>query len=262
MIFGDEQYVRELLNECSKYGTEPVLIGAEALLFYFPDLEDFTRDADFVLSLDMDGYEELGQSLSQPGWKQELDREHRWYTPANTIIDLLPAGPSLRKQNQIIWPRSGHKMNLTGFDLVFTHAKLERLPQGLEIRITPISIIALLKMTAYLDDPIRRKKDLEHIDIILNRYEENGGRHFSDEVYSLNLVDYTYVAAALLGLDLGKLSCKQSDKIVFQFTDPFIKQLEESGEEDEDIVHAKQERLRRINACKIGYVAGHKLRRS
>lgn len=57
-------------------------------------------------------------------------------------------------------------MSLSGFDHVFANAIEMDLSADVRIRVAPASVTALLKIIAYMDDPYRRAKDLQDIEII------------------------------------------------------------------------------------------------
>jgi hypothetical protein len=57
--------------------------------------------------------------------------------PSGSIIDLLPAGPGLRKAKRIIWPDSEFEMSLIGFEHVFTRALPFSFAEGAQYGIVP-----------------------------------------------------------------------------------------------------------------------------
>src|SRR5689334_11099396 len=107
---------------CDEMDTDVVVIGATALLLSIGDLGRFTRDVDLTVALDLSEFGQLIQRLLATGWNQALRLEHRWIGPRQTIVDLLPAGPTLRRNGSILWPESQFTMSLSGFDHVFASA--------------------------------------------------------------------------------------------------------------------------------------------
>lgn len=91
------------------------------------------------------------------------------------------------------------------------------LSADVRIRVAPASVTALLKIIAYMDDPYRRAKDLQDIEIILGRYAAGSHRLFSDEVFDAELPDFNMANAFLLGLDLRRLATNEEVECVEQF---------------------------------------------
>lgn len=220
---------------CDEMGTDVVVIGATALLLSIGDLGRFTRDVDLTVSLDLSEFGQLIQRLSATGWKRVLGVEHRWIGPRQTIVDLLPAGPILRRSGSILWPENQFRMSLSGFDHVFASAIEMELAADVRIRVAPANVTALLKIIAYMDDPYRRAKDLKDIEIILRRYAVGSDRLFSDEVFDAELPDFNMANAFLLGLDLRRLATNQETKYVEQFLERFMASEEGSDAEDSGI---------------------------
>jgi predicted nucleotidyltransferase len=129
------------------------------------------------------------------GWTQEERSEHRWRGPNGSIMDLLPAGPKLRQARRIIWPKSDFEMSLVGFEHVFVRALSFTFAEGIQYRVVPPPVIALLKIIAFMDDPHRRRKDLLDIGELFRHYERASDRMFSDEVFAAGLDDIEYATA-------------------------------------------------------------------
>src|SRR5713226_1070682 len=65
---------------------------------------------------------------------------------------------------------------------LFRDAVRRELASGLEVRIVLPSVLALLKLTDYLDSRPTRQKDLpDHVTLMI-RYKEDGDRRFSGAV--------------------------------------------------------------------------------
>jgi predicted nucleotidyltransferase len=236
-------------NICDEMGTDVVVIGATALLLSIGDLGRFTLDVDLTVALDLSEFGQLIQRLLATGWKQALRLEHRWAGPRQTIVDLLPAGPTLRRSGSILWPESQFTMSLSGFDHVFASAIEMDLSADVRIRVAPAKVTALLKIIAYMDDPYRRAKDLQDIEIILRRYAAGSDRLFSDEVFDAELPDFNMANAFLLGLDLRRLATNEEAKYVEQFLERFMGSKEglNAGDSRMGIFHGK------IRALQIGF---------
>jgi predicted nucleotidyltransferase len=232
-------------------GANLVIIGATALLLSIGDICRYTRDVDLTVALDLDEFAKLTDWLRATGWKQAPEVEHRWTAPHYTIVDLLPAGPTLRRNGSIEWPASQFSMSLCGFHHVFAHAIEVNLSADTHIRVAPPVVTALLKIIAYVDDPYRRAKDLEDIRIILGRYEAESDRLFSGGVLDAGLSDFDMANAFLLGLDLRSLATKDDSKYIKLFLERFLRGEEEEAFEDDD-VSARTFRSQ-IRALKTGF---------
>lgn len=87
----------------------------------------------------------------------------------------------------------------------------------------PLSYLRSLPFViAYMDDPYRRAKDLQDIQIILRRYAAGSDRLFSDEVFDAALPDFNMANAFLLGLDLRRLATNEEVSYVGRFLECFM----------------------------------------
>ncbi len=209
--------LNELQAACKRLGSDVVIIGAAAYRAWFNDPGRYTEDVDVAVAVDLEEFTILAEALTALGWRQEARREHRWYTPTNARIDLLPAGRKLRSAGRIEWPRSGMVMNLVGFEHVFAQAVTRQVSPGTSLRVIPVPVLALLKIASFLDSPYDRQKDAQDILSILERYEIEGDRRFSTEIYDAG-VDYDRAGAFLLGQDLAMLCKGMEAELVTKFT--------------------------------------------
>lgn len=241
---------------CEELGAHLVVIGATSLLLLMGDIGRFTRDIDLTVALDFDQFERLTLRLSALGWTRAPKLEHRWNTPRQTMIDLLPAGATLRREGTITWPESQFQMSLAGFENVFTNSVAVQLPGGVNIHVAPPAVTALLKIIAYMEDPYRRAKDLQDIRLILRSYEEKTDRIFSDAVFAAELPDFEFVNAFLLGLDLRALlagaPAADDTRFVDRFLAKFLQQDEDGYFDGESDFGAKSFRGQ-IHAFRKGY---------
>ncbi len=211
--------LRVLQKHCGALEAEFVIIGAIAYQIHFPAESRHTGDIDFAVALDLDGFAELERRLLADGWVRFANREHRWRSANGTILDLIPAGPKLRKAKQITWPVSQFTMSLVGFDHVFATAQPVQLAPDLALKVISSTALMLLKIVAFMDDPQRRVKDLDDIRGILVQYEADSDRTFSDVVIDAELQDYGLAPAFLMGLDLRALCSNDEARIVYKFLD-------------------------------------------
>lgn len=210
-----------------QFGADLVIIGAVALLCFLNDLGRFTRDIDLVIALDLDRFPEFSAMLVSRGWTTQRRQEHRWLSRNGSIVDLLPPGPKLRAAKRIVWPESQFSMSLAGFQHIFDRAVSIEFGPEVQFKVAPLPVIALLKVSAYLDDRYRRAKDLEDLKILFHRYEKDSDRIFCDEVFQAELEDIEYASAFLLGMDIGPFATTEDLDNLRTFLDQFA-----SSEED------------------------------
>lgn len=193
--------LRELGDVCEALAIDIVVIGATALRVWIPDAQRLTEDVDVAVALDLDAFGLLTGRLTDLGWHPDSRWEPRWHSRGHARVDLLPVGLRARKDEQIRWPRAETVMRVVGYDGVFRQAVFCELAAGLEMRVAPLHVLALLKLVAYLDAPALREKDLGDLRLILYKYEESGDRRFSDDVLDAG-IQYDEAGALLLGHDL------------------------------------------------------------
>jgi len=227
----------ELKQYCGELGAELVIIGACAYQHHFSNEERFTSDIDIVGAFELDEFFELEKRLQYAEWSQESpDEPHRWKSKNDSYIDLIPAGERLREQKKVIWPDSGYKLTLVGFDHVFELAEQLELAAELTLRIIPPKVLMLLKIIAFMDRPSRSGKDLPDIRGILERYEEGNTERFnSDVVLGAVLPDVSVVPAFLLGLDLRALCTPDERKVI----EEFLSKMQQEEEHWPEFVEAR-----------------------
>lgn len=181
--------------------TSFVLVGASALGCFLDFRWRVTNDLDISVSVELD---ELPARLHLlPGWSADARAEHRWLAPGGVRVDVVPAGPELRRAGVLHWPRSGNDMSLLGQRLVFEHSVEVRLTSDLTIRVAPVPVIAVLKMIAYQDQPHARVRDLVDLAHALDEHiEADDMRRFTEDV-SAAVPSFELASAYLLGRDAG-----------------------------------------------------------
>jgi len=233
----------QLHGVAEKFAADVAIIGAAALLC-FVDIGRFTRDIDLVVALDLEDFTAFADELRTRGWTQEARSEHRWRGPSGSIIDLLPAGPGLRKAKRIIWPDSEFEMSLVGFEHVFTRALPFSFAEGVQYRVAPPPVIALLKIIAFMDDQHGRKKDLLDLTELFRRYDAASDRIFSDEVFAAELEEIDYANAFLLGMDVGTIATDEEVGILSAF-------LQAQSISDEELLELDREDIQQRDALRF-----------
>jgi predicted nucleotidyltransferase len=129
-----------------------------------------------------------------------------------------------RKAKELFWPRTETKMSLVGYDHVFRDAVECELGTGVKVRVVTLVTLVLLKVASYMDAPQTREKDLQDLATIMERYEAEGDRRFTDEVLDAD-VEYDSTGAFLLGRDLARL-CDEQDEVAV--VERFLKEVSDS----------------------------------
>ena len=129
--------LRQLQALCDSLGAEVVIGGAIALQIGVADWSRHTEDVDVVVAIDLDEFPRLTSLLEELGWKPYARREHHWLTSAGARLDLIPAGPALRKAQHLEWPISKMRMSLVGFEHVFADSVVVQLAPDLRVKVVP-----------------------------------------------------------------------------------------------------------------------------
>ncbi len=222
----ERQDVGDLLGVCRQFDADAVIIGATAYRLLIEDSDRHTLDIDLALALDVNDLGRFEDMLAGRGWQQSPRQEPRWITPRGNRFDLIPAGPLLRKAGRLVWPKSGLVMSLAGFDHVFNRAIVQDLGAGLQIKVVPPAVLALLKIASYLENPELRAKDLDDLKRLFRWYDHDSSRIFSDIVLQADLPDVDCAGAFLLGLDMRALAADADLSLVESFIEQMTDFLE------------------------------------
>jgi len=228
--------VAALKKLCELWPDTPfVLVGASALGCFLDFRWRATNDIDISISIEVD---ELPAGLDRlPGWSADPRAERRWLAPEDVKVDILPAGPNLRRAGILRWPRSGNEMSLLGQRLAFEQACDVRVASDFSIRVAPVPVVCVLKMVAYQDQPQARTRDLEDQAHIFDEYvPADDQRRYSDEVPEAG-IDFEVVSAFLLGRDIGALVNSEERAAVASFI---------AKVRDENDPHATQARMANV----------------
>jgi predicted nucleotidyltransferase len=190
------------------------LIGATALAFHLPITWRRTADIDLILAVSAS---ELDNRVSLlPGWQQDPKHQQRWNAPNHVRVDLIPAPPDALNRRRLVWPNTKEVMNLGGIRLAL-ESPVCQIASGLTIAIASVPVIAILNMTAYLDRPAARTKDLQDLAYILSEYPTNeDDRLYGDDIFS-NQLDDRQARAFILGREIRALVDEDDCEIVRRF---------------------------------------------
>lgn len=190
-----------------------VLIGASALDIRLGLRWRTTEDLDLVVDA---GFEELSAEmalLSQ--WSRQGDQ--RWRDPAGVIVDIIPANAELLAAGELSWPRTNARMSLAGIGHALELCDELELAEGLSFPVAPVAVLALLKITSYLDRPLERGKDLEDLAFILaESVGPEDPRRWEADVFEAGL-SYEQVDAFVLGRELRKFVDERDRRLIASF---------------------------------------------
>ena len=159
------------------------IIGATALAFHIDMTWRMSVDLDLVIAASVADLD----SSRMPGWRRHPKLEHSWQTDQGVPIDLVPAPSEALDARELVWPASGHRMNLTGVRHALQSSKTQ-LASDLWIAVASVPVIVLMKMSAFVDRPYERLKDLKDLAHVLNEYPSlDDDALFSDEVRTKEL---------------------------------------------------------------------------
>ena len=189
-----------------------ILVGAGARLIIFD--RKFgegrgTTDWDVAISIDSwETYKKLGEALinGNPPIFQSTEIAHRFRHIETAIdVDIVPFGVIGEPDQEIIWTDSGNPMSVLGFDEALSHSVTTNI-DDLEIQVIDIPSFVVLKIFAWGDRGESTNKDLEDIEFILSKYEDDD-RVYNELVEELSSgdVDFSDANIYLLGQDICRM---------------------------------------------------------
>lgn len=208
----EKQVLADLVGVISSLNLPMILIGAGARLLIFDQRFGegrSTKDWDVAISIDSwEVYKELREFLTtgdSPRFKSTRNPHRFVHIKTNIEVDIVPFGKIGEPDQEIIWSDSGNSMNVSGFAEALLHAKTATI-DDLEIQVIDTPAFIVLKVFAWGDRRERTDKDLEDIDFILLRYEDDE-RVYSELVEELagGEVDFLDANIYLLGRDIYKI---------------------------------------------------------
>jgi predicted nucleotidyltransferase len=197
---------------------EIAMIGAAALAFHIDMAWRTSIDLDLVIAV---AVADLDPSRL-PGWRRHPKLEHSWRTDQGVLVDLVPAPSDALDFGELVWPASGHRMNLTGVRQAFQSSKVQ-LEVDLSIAVASVPAITIMKMSAFVDRPYEREKDLKDLAHILDDYpslDDDG--LFSDEVRAMGL-ELGAARGFVLGCRVRDIASERDCDVI----DAFFRKVEE-----------------------------------
>ena len=208
----EKQVLADLIIIVKTLDLQMILVGAGARLIMFD--QKFgegrgTKDWDVAISIDSwESYQILREALinsDNPSF-QSTKTPHRFrHIETDIDVDIVPFGAIGEPDKQIIWADSGNPMSVLGFEEALSHATTTNI-DDLKIQVINIPSFVVLKVFAWGDRGERTKKDLEDIEFILSKYEDDD-RVYNELVEELSSrsVEFLDANIYLLGQDIYRM---------------------------------------------------------
>jgi len=210
--YREKQVLADLSAIVKTLNLPMILVGAGARLIIFD--QKFgegrgTKDWDVAISVDSwESYQTFCEDLINATFPrfQSTKIPHRFrHIETDIDVDIVPFGAIGEPDKQIIWADSGSPMSILGFEEALSHATTTNI-DDLEIQVIDIPSFVVLKIFAWGDRGESTKKDLEDIEFILSKYEDDD-RVYNELVEELSSgdVDFSDANIYLLGQDICKM---------------------------------------------------------
>lgn len=221
---GQERAIRDVADACAALGIPFFLVGAFARdllleLRHGFKVQRATNDVDFGIRVDgWDEFEALKSALVGTGrYTPDPNKAQRLISEEGGLIDIVPFGKVVDARGRITWPPEHEVvMNTLGFEEAFEHAVRVRVAEDLEVRVSSLAGLALMKLIAW--DDRRSNRDAKDLRFIMTHYLQAGneervygeqGGH-TDLLADDKFVNVELTGARLLGRDVGVILTDQS----------------------------------------------------
>jgi predicted nucleotidyltransferase len=221
---GRERTIRDVAGACGGLAVPFFLVGAFARdllleLRHGLKAQRATNDVDFGIRVGgWEEFEALKRALVETDrYIPDPNKAQRLIAGDGGLIDIVPFGEVEDARGRITWPPE-HEivMNAIGFEEAFEHAVRVRVAEDLEVRVSSLAGLALMKLIAW--DDRRFNRDAKDLRLIMTKYLQAGneermygerGDH-TDLLDEDKFVDAGLTGARLLGRDVGAILSDQS----------------------------------------------------
>ncbi|MCF2144972.1 nucleotidyl transferase AbiEii/AbiGii toxin family protein [Desmonostoc muscorum LEGE 12446] len=208
----EKQVLSDLVNIFSALNMPMIVVGAGARLLIFD--QKFgegrgTKDWDIAISIDSwKDYQQICEALingDSPCFKNTRNPHKFIHIKTSIEVDIVPFGEIGEPDQKIVWSETGNSMNVLGFTEAMLSAKHITI-DDFEIQVIDIPAFIVLKIFAWGDRGERTNKDLEDIDFILSKYEDDD-RVFNELAEELadKVIEFLDANIYLLGQDIYKI---------------------------------------------------------
>lgn len=248
------------------------LVGATArdiILHYAYGIGVGRATEDIDLGVQVSDWTEFGhlkEGLLQISGFESAKETQRLLYQNRIPVDLVPFGDIQEQGNEIHWPQDQRmRMRVLGFEDAYQNAQWVRLRSDpiLDVLVATPAGLATLKLIAWSDNSIERRKDALDLADLLRWYMDAGDnqkRLFSehDDLLKADEFDYERAGARLLGRDIASLAAQETKQVLMDIL------TQETGEgDDSQLVVAMtggpysesfDENLRLLKALEEGFV--------
>ncbi|MBM3702520.1 MAG: hypothetical protein FJW63_05990 [Actinobacteria bacterium] len=223
--------IKEIKKVTDSLNISFFIVGALArdiIMEYFYEIKTprITIDIDLGIKVSSwNRFEKLINTLEKSRNFKKLKEKHR-ILYNNIIIDIVPFGGISGKNERIIWPPENEvTMSVRGFNEVYNYSTLVRLQNNpkLEVKISTLPGLAILKLFAWRDNFPNRSKDAEDLLFIMKNYENAGifEKLYESELQLLESEDFDNQVAGivLLGKEMSKICTNQTSEFLRKIID-------------------------------------------
>jgi predicted nucleotidyltransferase len=216
-----EDLFRELIRATSAQDISFFVVGAFArdiiMMAHGIAIKRATEDIDFGIQVtSWEQFQQLKASLINTQlFKPDKKQQQRIKYRDLLEVDIVPFG-TIEKDGAITWPNEETVMITLGFDEAYKDTITVRLARDVEIQISSLAGLALMKLIAWNDRRHRYRKDAEDLGFIMSSYLDAGnvdrvlGEGAEQEDLLTAEFDYYQAGAQLLGRDVGQLLTDRS----------------------------------------------------
>jgi predicted nucleotidyltransferase len=236
-----EDVFREIIRITSEHRITFFVVGALARdiimgLGYGINVKRATEDIDCGIQVDTwEQYERLKSRLIDTRmFRADVRQRQRMIYQNQIKVDIVPFGAVEDDKGRIAWPPDREfVMNTLGFDEAYIDAIAVRLAVDIEIPVSSLAGLALMKLIAWNDRRHAYQKDALDLGFLMTNYLDAGNqeRIYEEEGDSTDLLsedfDYDLASARLLGRDVRRLLTERSYAAVTAILD------EQTGERNE-----------------------------
>ncbi len=243
------------------------VVGATArdiLLTYGYGIKTARATNDIDLGVEVSGwdrYDQLRKALLGTGDFAVAREPQRLMFRETLWIDVIPFGAITGEDHSLSFPPDHRtQMSTLGFEESYRSSQTVRLKSDPDLDIEFVSLpgLAVLKIVAWNENYLLRKKDAQDLCLIIQNYLDAGNRErlFDEEsdLFDEEAFDYVLAGARLLGRDIARILGDRTREAVLAIMD------RETGEQDryrliEDVMSRTDdfdEKLQLIEALKSG----------
>lgn len=236
-----EGVFREINRVTSAQRIEFFVVGALARdmimgFGYGIEVRRATEDVDCGIHVDSwERFERLKNELIQAGlFRADAGQKQRLIYQNKIKVDIVPFGAIEDAKGTISWPPDhAFVMNTLGFDEAYSDRIMVRLAKDIEVAVSSLAGLVLMKLIAWSDRRHTNSKDALDLGFIVSHYLDAGNqkRIYRENSEHNDLLldddfDYGLAGARLLGRDVRRLLNERSYPAVMALLD------EQTGEQN------------------------------